>query len=567
MDLSDLTAEFIKKACTQKSYKRGRAYYRAGRVVSISWGANRVRARVRGTRMYRVELEDHGPGGISYYCTCPYDMDGPCKHVVAVMLFMRSHAAEASRVARAAEAGDISTLDEAAPGYAGGLRAGKTERDRPAAKRRGAGTARSAAAGADHAEMINSLFSMARPSGGPLAGLVGGGWNWGQRIDLGPFIDVASRLERAGYYEEAVRVYGQIADATAANAGHDKSYDGVIRESIRGTGRCTAAIKDGAKMDAEARIREMLGRYRAAGARFRGDCEAALLSACASGTGPALLLAAVRPHAPGGGRARGGDRGVRRAGEKPAADGDGGRMLALMAVAMEGLGDGDAAEKMLAGHAAAGPETYAMYAEHLVRAGQRGRASRVAMEGIDRLGDGDDRLVDAALGALGPGEPGRRALLERAYVRSRDPARLRLLKEEPGAWPASRRRLIARLARDKKHPERLLGLLLAEGMYKRALRALAVTGNADLLYKYRDQIGSRFPRSYLVAYQYCIETEAAGARDMQAYRSVVQHLGKMERLPAKEARARTKELAEALSKLHAKRSFFATLLKNVADDI
>ena len=567
MGLGDLTAEFIKRACAQKPYKRGRAYYRAGRVVSISWGAGGVRAMVRGTRMYRVEMKDCGPGGISYYCTCPDDRRGPCKHVVAVMLFMRNHAAEASRAAEAAETGAVSTLDGAAPRYAGGFWAGKAEKGRSAAKRPGAGTARNAAAGADHAEKIDALFSRARPSGGPLTGLTAGGRDWGQRIDLGPFIAAARRLEEAGNYGEAARVYGQIADATAANAGHDMSYDDAIRESIRGTGRCAAAIKDGTKRDARARIREMLGRYRAAGARFRGDCEAALLSACAADGGPAHLLATAKPYAPGGARARGGARGGRRAGSRPPADGEEGRMLALVAVAMDGLGDGDAAEKMLAGHAAAGPEAYAMYVGHLVRAGQGKRASRVAMEGIDRLGDGDDRLVDAALGALGPGEPGRCALLERAYARSSDPARLKLLKEEPGAWPAARRRLIARLARDKKHPGRLLALLLGEGMYKRALRTIAVTGNADLLYKYKDQIGGRLPRSYLLAYQYCIEKEAAAARDMQAYRRVIQHLGKMERLPAKEARGRAKDLAEALSKIHAKRSLFATILKNVADDI
>ena len=565
MGLGDLTEDYVREACNQKSYGRGRTYHRAGRVLSVKWDAGGVKARVRGTRTYRVELEDSEDSGVPYHCTCPYDWGGACKHVVAVMLHVLDHVAEAPRAARAALGDIASMITAASPEYTREFLAGEMQRNPSVAKRFGAGIMWDAAAGTNHAKKINALFSGARPRGGPARRLDG----WDREIDLGPFIAVASRFERAGDYGEAARVYGQIADAAAANAGRDESYDGVIRESIRRAGLCAAGIKGGTKKDGGARIREMLGRYRAADDRFRGDCEAALLSACAAADGPAHLLAAVKPHVPRGARARKGARGGRRAGAKgPPADEEGGRMLALKAVAMEGLGDGDAAEKMLAGHAAATPETYAMYAEHLDRAGERGRAARVAEEGIDRLGDGDDRLVDAALGTHGPDWERRYALLERAYVRSRDPARLELLRAVPSAWPASCRRLIAEFEKDREeHPERVLGLLLGEGMYKRAMRVLADAGDAEILSSYRSEVAGWLPRSYLLAYQYAIEKEAAGARNAQCYRNVVRHLDEMARVPGEEARARARELAESLRKKYAKRNAFAAILESAVDDM
>ena len=564
MGLGDLTEEYVREVCNQKSYGRGRTYYRAGRVLSVKWDANGVKARVRGTRTYRVELEDSEGGGVPYDCTCPYDWGGACKHVVAVMLHVLDHVAEAPRAARVLLGDIASMITEASPEYMREFLAGEMQRNPAVAKRFGSGIMWDVPAGTNHARKINALFSAARPRGGPARRLDG----WDRGIDLGPFVAVASRFEKAGDYGEAARVYGQIADAVAANTGRDESYDDVIRESIRRAGRCASEIKGGTKKDGGARIREMLGRYRAADARFRGDCEAALLSACAAADGPAHLLAAVRPHMPRATRARRGAGGGRRAGAKAPAGEEGGRMLALKAVAMEGLGDGDAAEKLLAGHAAATPETYAMYAEHLARADERERAARVAEEGIGRLGDGDDRLVDAALDTHGPDWEGRYPLLERAYVRSRDPSRLRLLKAVPSAWPASCKRLIAELEKDKEeHPERVLGLLLGEGMYKRAMRVLAGTGDAEVLSSYRNEVAGWLPGSYLLAYQYCIEKEAASARNVHCYRNVGRHLDEMARVPAKEARGRARELAESLRKKYAKKNSFAAMLGSVVDDM
>lgn len=567
MNLGSLTAEDVRQICNQRSYGRGRTYYRTGRVASVSLDGNRVSAEVRGTYTYQVWAEERKGGRLPYHCTCPYDWGGACKHVVAVLLHMVDHGAEMRRSAEEARAEIKSMLDEASPEYMRRFLAGEMEGDRSVAERFGGGMMWGVEAGADHRKKIAALFSRARSSARSGRDKGGGGE---PEVDLAPFAAVARRFEGAGDYAEAARVHWQIADAAAAGAGKDGAYDDAIRESIAGAGLCTARIKEGTAREARARIRDMLGRYRAADARFRDDHMAALWAACAPGGGLRHLLAAVEPHVPKGGPTGG----ARKRGPAKQRGGNlsrakrlelemGRLMLAIKAAAMDGLGDAGAAERMLAGHGAAGPETYAAYAGHLLREGQGGRALKVATDGIGRFGDSDD-LADAALEAIGREDGAARcALLERLYLGSYGQARLDLLKKESDDWPAARSRLIAELEKDKRHPERLLDLLVGEGMHKRALKALAGLGDAELLDRYREALGGRFPKSYLLAYQYSIERAAASARSALAGRRIVLHLQCMAEVPADGARKRAQGLAEVLCKRHSDMPVLADRIKAI----
>ena len=67
-------------------YGRGVGYFRDGRVEVEAGGENRLRAMVRGSVPYEVELWAEG-GHPCWSCTCPYAEDGSfCKHAVAVAL-------------------------------------------------------------------------------------------------------------------------------------------------------------------------------------------------------------------------------------------------------------------------------------------------------------------------------------------------------------------------------------------------------------------------------------------------------------------------------------------------
>ena len=554
MGLADLTEIEIERLCNQKSRGRGGTYYKTGRVAAAKWDGTTLRAKVRGTRMYTVEIEDDSRGNFPYYCTCPYDWGGACKHVVAVLLHALNHGAELFRTAREAHAEVESMLEAADHAYALKFLAAEMEADPLLAKRFGEGIMWDAAAGADHRRRIDALFSRSRSRTARRAGDTGGG------VDLGSFIAVARKFERIGDHKEAARVYDQIVEAAAANSSQPEASGRAVRESIEGTGRCGAMAEETARA-AGARIRAMLARYRAAREDLRGDHEAALLAACGRDGGMRRLLAAVGPHVPKGAAS---PPSRRTKAERLAAD-DAGRMLGLKAIATEETSGGAAAERVLAGHGSASAEAYAMYADGLLRAGQGKRALKIAREGIGRFGGGG-RLVEAALGALGPDGQGRRDLLEGLYLESRDAAHIARLRKEDG-WPASRGRIVAELEKDKKRPDDLVALLVDEGMYKRALRALAGSGDAGLFPRY-GMIGKRLPRSYLLAYGHCIEKEAARAGTVPAYTRVADHLVFMAASPAEGSAERALELAAMLRKKHSGRGqAFGDLLAGVADRV
>lgn len=71
---------------------RGRAYYQDGMVVSVTdTSSTTTEAQVLGSgdEPYTVEIISDGKGTITgCFCDCPYERDGLCKHIVAVLLML-----------------------------------------------------------------------------------------------------------------------------------------------------------------------------------------------------------------------------------------------------------------------------------------------------------------------------------------------------------------------------------------------------------------------------------------------------------------------------------------------
>lgn len=88
-----LTQQVIKMLCGELSFKRGQAYYRAGKVAITRYDplTSVYEASVNGSSLYqtRVEIDDHGH--VKAQCTCPslVSYDKYCKHVAAVLLYIK----------------------------------------------------------------------------------------------------------------------------------------------------------------------------------------------------------------------------------------------------------------------------------------------------------------------------------------------------------------------------------------------------------------------------------------------------------------------------------------------
>ena len=88
MQLPQLTPDQIQQRCTEQSFTRGLEYFHAGAIGNPTLHGYTLSAICEGTDIdpYRVTVELMPTGIASTDCSCPYDWEGDCKHIVALLL-------------------------------------------------------------------------------------------------------------------------------------------------------------------------------------------------------------------------------------------------------------------------------------------------------------------------------------------------------------------------------------------------------------------------------------------------------------------------------------------------
>ena len=88
MNIANLNETDIRYHTTDKSFKRGEDYYRRGAVNDLCQRDNCLCGEVSGTEdePYQIIIQFDAGGVAGATCTCPYDYEGWCKHIVAVAL-------------------------------------------------------------------------------------------------------------------------------------------------------------------------------------------------------------------------------------------------------------------------------------------------------------------------------------------------------------------------------------------------------------------------------------------------------------------------------------------------
>ena len=88
MSIPQISEFTIRRHANAKSFQRGEAYYEAGAVNTVTQRGNLLQADVVGSEVkpYHVNLSFESSGLTSVNCTCAYNFDGWCKHIVATML-------------------------------------------------------------------------------------------------------------------------------------------------------------------------------------------------------------------------------------------------------------------------------------------------------------------------------------------------------------------------------------------------------------------------------------------------------------------------------------------------
>ncbi len=88
MNITNLSETDLRYHTTDKSFKRGEDYYRRGAVTDLCRRGNCICGEVEGNEVapYQITIEFDAGGVSEARCTCPYDYEGWCKHIVAVAL-------------------------------------------------------------------------------------------------------------------------------------------------------------------------------------------------------------------------------------------------------------------------------------------------------------------------------------------------------------------------------------------------------------------------------------------------------------------------------------------------
>ena len=111
-----LTPAVLRAKSTEKSYERGLDYHDWGQVGRPTLRGNRLYVAVAGSQWepYQVGVT-FSAGDFTASCTCPYDWEGYCKHIIAALLPFTADSSPAAAINAATPLDDLlSNLDAAA---------------------------------------------------------------------------------------------------------------------------------------------------------------------------------------------------------------------------------------------------------------------------------------------------------------------------------------------------------------------------------------------------------------------------------------------------------------------
>lgn len=210
--------EAIRSLCTHQSYERGVNYHDQRRVRELTLDGAELTATVRGTHDYEISITIDD-GVQTYFCSCPYDYAGACKHVVAVLLAANERepaqtpSNDSHQAAGSADpiATDVQTLVEETPAadlqrFLRNLIADDHDiRDRFVAFA-GDDTEHTVY---DYKEEINRLFENALSRRGMI--------EYNTHVDFSHYHDLAATHRSRGHIQAATTIYRALAEAIREN--------------------------------------------------------------------------------------------------------------------------------------------------------------------------------------------------------------------------------------------------------------------------------------------------------------------------------------------------------------
>lgn len=233
-----LTFSNFKQIIPSQILTRGRDYLRRGQILDLSFDEEDLswEARVEGTELYEVRIEQESDGSLTCSCTCPYEMGEHCKHIAAVLYAIEDAFPEQLGTKPRKKAGKRQTrhdklrqhLEKVSQEQLVAILLELTQSDRELLNqlliRLDSGDTKPM----DYRRVVKDALRAGR---GEYGFLDYAGSNRAGR-KLGELLDQAKRWQQAGQTDKAVGVYQAVIDETVPVIAHADDSNGALGDCI-----------------------------------------------------------------------------------------------------------------------------------------------------------------------------------------------------------------------------------------------------------------------------------------------------------------------------------------------
>jgi hypothetical protein len=508
----------IREMSTEKSFQRGQRYFEEGRVKIKEATHSSIISTVSGTGNYRVEIN---LDNLSAVCSCPYELEGFCKHIVATFLAIDQECDEIDRMTEenCSQLKKMEMLlDKMEPEE---LRAFlsqelKTHSDMGSRfmarfSKNGEGISLS-----KYKAEIDLLFDEAEEYGF---------LPYGAEVDFSPFEDLAEIHMHKDDFKEAAKIYQSLTETISEKMDHVDDSDGFYGDRFSYFLQSFAECIKMAELDVGERrkyIEYIFNKYLQNDPDyFQDDYYDALKELCTSKEDLEYWKKLLQPHLP------------ERIPDKQdwSKYFDYKELISMQLHLHSKLGEMSDYYALMEMHYLSCPDFCLQYAKQLFEDGDRSKAIQAIEDGIAFFPDYMSKSLREFLSEIyrksDPEKYNEQLLalfLQSGEWKFYECLKMSVSKEE---WRKMLDIIIAHLAQDRYARTTLVDIYLREQMHDNALQAVIAQKSIYSLRAYRNELARLYPKEYFGAYNELIIPFANSRMGREHYRDVVSYLKEM----------------------------------------
>lgn len=545
----------IKELCTTASFERGQRYLEEGRVKIREVSPSNVTAVVAGTSNYRVEVNFEDKKGVSATCTCPYDWEGYCKHIIATLLAVEEDKEEIESMAKMSSEKQQSTealLKKTEPEALRSFLRHEMERlpelrDRFIACFSKGGIGKSLD---EYKNEVDLLYDLVEDHGFV---------PYSEEIDFKPLQELAGIYIHKGDFLEAAKIYQALFEIIAEKMDEvddsDGFYGGEFSDNLNSF--VDSIAKAGLKAkDKRKYIEYLFDKYlQREPDYFQEDYDEALRELCTSEEDLRYWKELLEPHLP----------------EKMPDEQDWSsyyqakELISMHLYVLSRLKKAEEFYALMEMHYRTSGDLCLMYAQRLLKDGDREKAVKVAEEGLVLFPDYASKGLREFLSEIyreDDPEKYRESLLS-LFLLTREWKYYERLKmvPSPEEWHGLLQKILARLSKERFHRDTLIEIYLREQMYEEALGEVLAKKNISTLSMYQNKLAHLYPEQYFNAYRELIFPFAEEEMGRRHYQEVVSYLKRMREIEGFEGAVQ--EIVERLREENKRKPAFIDEMKNL----